>query len=221
MMFGLTYELCDYSQTLTALGLAAEEPTVQNGVGILENLFTTLGGKHSVITALLGSLLQVVSSSLQLFIAFIIAGLYWPALILQGFIEVPTTLVEWIVLLFVPGASRDLQFMCMVVAIVVGHKAPCVWERVQLAVDRRRMKGKPKVPPRLVSCEDQCPICFDELISGEGEERLSHCAMGCGKSVHASCMKQWLLKQEDMVTKPSCSAMHLGVPNPDTPILTP
>lgn len=52
--------------------------------------------------------------------------------------------------------------------------------------------------------EGECPICYDELQSGE--EEIVYCKAACGNNVHKNCMQKWISMSRSKATCPYCRA---------------
>lgn len=51
--------------------------------------------------------------------------------------------------------------------------------------------------------EGECPICYDELGTGEA---IVYCKASCGNNVHKGCMQNWMAVSKGKATCPYCRA---------------
>eukprot|EP00727_Mastigamoeba_balamuthi_P007114 m51a1_g3022 hypothetical protein (553) ;mRNA; f:872780-874780 len=72
-----------------------------------------------------------------------------------------------------------------------------------------------KVPQKVPEPGETCPICQDEMVQGE---ELTYCSLGCGNSIHVSCMRHYARHQQSQelaVKCPLCRQLWDDIPPPE------
>lgn len=79
------------------------------------------------------------------------------------------------------------------------------WDYREMCSPQREKETKPATERKLLSEDDTCPICYEEM---QKDEFLVWCRKSCGHNIHFKCMKIWAAhrenKQHSKVTCPLC-----------------